>query len=141
MTQTQLLLLPAFVHVALVFYVLLRSGHGRVAAVRAGIVKSSEIDTNRNAYPEPIRNFSNNYQNQFELPLLYYAVLAFVMITGLVDTVLVTLSWAFVASRLAHSFVHTGVNVIATRFKIFTLGLVFLILLWVWFGLRLFVIG
>ena len=114
---------------------------GQHAAVRAGIVKSSEIDTNRNAYPEPIRNFSNNYQNQFELPLLYYAVLAFVMITGLVDTVLVTLSWAFVASRLAHSFVHTGVNVIATRFKIFTLGLVFLILLWVWFGLRLFVIG
>jgi hypothetical protein len=140
-TQTQLLLLPAFVHVALVSYVLLRSGHGRVAAVRAGIVKSSEIDTNRNAYPEPIRNFSNNYQNQFELPVLYYAVLSFVMITGFVDTVLVTLSWAFVASRLAHSFVHTGANVIATRFKIFTLGLVFLILLWVWFGLRLFVIG
>ena len=141
MTQTQLLLLPAFTHVALVFYVLFRSGMGRVAAVKAGIVKRSEIDTNKNAYPEPIRNLANNYQSQFELPVLYYVVLAFAMITGLVDVVLIVLSWAFVASRLAHSFVQTGKNVISTRFKVFTLGLVQLILMWAWFGLRLFVIG
>jgi hypothetical protein len=140
-TQTQLLLLPAFVHVALVIYVLFRSGSGRVAAVRAGLVKRSEIDTNKNAYPETVRNFANNYQNQFELPVLYYAVLAFAMITGLVDTVLVILSGFFVASRLLHSFVQTGKNVIATRFKVFTVGLVLLILMWAWFGLRLFVIG
>ncbi len=141
MTQTQFLLLPAFVHVALVFYVLIRSGSGRVKAVKAGIVKRSEIDTNKNAYPEPIRNFSSNYQNQFELPVLFYAVLAFALIAGLVDTTLIALSWAFVASRLAHSFVQTGKNVIATRFKVFAVGLLFLILLWAWFGLRLFVIG
>ena len=141
MTQTQFLLLPAFVHVALVFYVLIRSGSGRVKAVKAGIVKRSEIDTNKNAYPEPIRNFSSNYQNQFELPVLFYAVLAFALIAGLVDTTLIALSWAFVASRLAHSFVQTGKNVIATRFKVFAVGLLFLFLLWAWFGLRLFVIG
>jgi hypothetical protein len=141
LTQTQLLLLPAFVHVALVFYVLFRSGSGRVAAVRAGIVKRAEIDTNKNAYPERVRNFSNNYQNQFELPVLYYTLLSFAMITGLVDTVLVVLSWCFVALRLAHSFVQTGTNVISTRFKVFAAGLLILVLLWAWFGLRLFVIG
>jgi hypothetical protein len=63
------------------------------------------------------------------------------MYTGLVDTVLISLSWGFVASRILHSYVQTGKNVIRTRFKVFTFGLGFLLLLWGWFGLRLFVIG
>jgi hypothetical protein len=37
--------------------------------------------------------------------------------------------------------VHTGSNIIATRFKVFVAGLVFLVGMWVWFGLKLFVIG
>jgi len=140
-TQTQLLLLPAFVQVALTIYVLYRAGSGKVSSVRQGLVKSSDIDGNKNAFPETVRKFAANYQNQFELPVLYYVLLALVIIAGLVDGVFVALSWAFVATRLAHSFVQTGKNVIATRFKVFTAGLVFLILLWSWFGLRLFVIG
>ena len=141
MTPTQLLLVPGFVHVVLVIYLLSRAGYGRVRAVRTGRLKLHEIDNNKPGHPEAVRNFANNYQNQFELPVLFYAVLAFALIAGLVDTTLIALSWAFVASRLAHSFVQTGKNVIATRFKVFAVGLLFLILLWAWFGLRLFVIG
>jgi hypothetical protein len=140
-TSVQLLLLPAFVHVLLVFYVLFRSGMGRVSAVKSGLVKRSEIDTNKNAYPEAVRNFSNNYQNQFELPVLYYALLPLVLVTGLVDTVSIALSWIFVAARLAHSFVQTGRNVISTRFKVFLFGMICIALMWAWFALRLFVIG
>ena len=141
MTQTQLVLLPAFAHVALVVYLLVRMGTGRVEAVKRRVVKLSEVDTNKQGYPEAVRNFANNYHNQFELPVLYYAVLAFAMNTGLVDTVLIVLSWGFVGSRLVHSFVQTGKNVIRTRFKVFGVGLGFLLLMWGWFGLRLFVIG
>jgi hypothetical protein len=141
MTQTQLLLLPAFVHVALILYVLCRTGSGRVAAVREGLVKRTEIDTNKTAYPEAVRNFANNYQHQFELPVLFYAVLPLVLVTGLSDGVLVLLSWAFVASRVVHSYVQTGRNVIALRFKVFLAGMICLAAMWTWFGLRLFVIG
>ena len=141
MTQIQLLLLPAFVQFALTVYILTRTGQGRVRAVRSGKVKRSEIDSNKSAYPEAVQNFANNYQNQFELPVLFYVVLAFVMITGLVDVVLIVLAWAFVGSRLLHSFVQTGKNNIAFRFKVFVVGLVFLVAMWAWFGLRLFVIG
>ena len=141
MTQTQLLLLPAFVQFALTVYVLTRTGQGRVRAVRSGQVKRSEIDSNKSAYPASVQNFANNYQNQFELPVLFYVVLAFVMITGLVDVVLIVMAWAFVGSRLLHSFVQTGKNNIAFRFKVFVVGLGFLVGMWAWFGLRLFVIG
>ena len=141
MTQTQLLLLPAFVHVALVFYLLYRTGSGRVRAVRARLVKPSEVDTNKDAYPPAVRNFANNYQNQFELPLLFYVALSLVMVTGLVDPVLIVLAWMFVASRLVHSFVQTGRNVITQRFKVFVFGMICLVGMWAWFGLRLYVIG
>ncbi len=115
-------------------------GQGRVRAVRSGQVKHSDIDT-KSAYSETVQKFANNYVSQFELPVLFYAVLAFALATGLIDFVLIGLAWAFVGSRLVHSFVHTGSNMIATRFKVFVAGLVFLVGMWAWFGLRLFVIG
>jgi hypothetical protein len=139
-TQTQLLLLPAFVQFALTVYVLTRMGQGRVRAVRSGQVKRSEIDT-KTAYSETVQKFANNYQSQFELPALFYVVLVLALATELNDYLLIGLAWAFVGARLVHSLVHTGSNRIATRFKIFVVGLVFLVAMWAWFGLRLFVIG
>jgi hypothetical protein len=140
LTPTQHLLLPVFVQVALTVYVLTRMGQGRVRAVRSGQVKRSEVDT-KSAYSETVQKFANNYVSQFELPVLFYLVLLFALVTGLVDGVLIGLAWAFVGTRLVHSFVHTGRNRIATRFKVFVAGLVFLVGMWAWFGLRLFVIG
>ena len=140
MTPIQHLLLPAFVQFALTVYVLTRMGQGRVRAVRSGQVKYSEVDT-KSVYSESVQKFANNYQSQFELPVLFYAVLAFALATERVDFVLIGLAWAFVGARFAHSFVHTGSNRIATRFKVFVAGLVFLVGMWAWFGLRLFVIG
>ena len=140
MSLTQHLLLPAFVQFALTVYVLIRQGQGRVRAVRSGQVKRSEIDT-KSAYSESVQKFANNYVSQFELPVLFYVVLAFALATELIDLKLIGLAWAFVGSRLVHSFVHTGANRIATRFKVFVAGLVFLVSMWAWFGLRLFVIG
>ena len=140
MSLTQHLLLPAFVQVALTVYVLGRMGQGRVRAVRSGQVKRSDIDT-KSAYSETVQKFANNYVSQFELPVLFYVVLAFALATELIDFALIGLAWAFVGARLVHSFVHTGSNRIATRFKVFVAGLVFLVGMWAWFGLRLFVIG
>jgi len=140
MTPTQHLLLPVFAQVALTVYVLTRMGQGRVRAVRSGQVKRSEVD-DKSAYSETVQKFANNYVSQFELPVLFYLVLLFVLVTGLVDGVLIGLAWAFVVSRLVHSLVHTGTNRVATRFKVFVAGLIFLVGMWAWFGLRLFVIG
>ena len=140
MSLTQHLLLPAFVQFALTVYVLTRMGQGRVRAVRSGQVKRADIDT-KSVYSEAVQKFANNYISQFELPVLFYVVVAFALATELIDTTFIGLAWAFVGSRLVHSFVHTGSNRIATRFKVFVAGLVFLVGMWAWFGLRLFVIG
>lgn len=140
MTPSQHLLLPVFIQVALTLYVLVRMGQGRVRAVRSRQVKLRDVDT-KSAYSETVQKFANNYVSQFELPVLFYVVMAFAVATSLVDYALIGLAWAFVGARIVHSYVHTGSNRIATRFKIFVAGLVFLVAMWAWFGLRLFVIG
>lgn len=141
MTTAQLLLLPAFVHVLLIFVILIRTGPGRVKAVRSGQVKLADVRSDSSKWPEPLRQLANNYANQFELPVLFYGVLGFLLITGLADAVVIVLAWAFVASRILHSVVHTGSNDMARRFQAFLAGAAILIGMWAWFGLRLYVVG
>ena len=141
MTLTQALVLPAFVHVALVAAVGLRMGQARVRAAQSGQVRMRDVALDGSKWPDGVRKFANNYQNQFEVPVLYYALLGLLLATGLGDGVAVALSWGFAASRIVHSVIHTGTNVVLWRFRAFLAGFVFLMLMWAWFGLRLFVIG
>lgn len=141
MTVLQWLLLPAFVHVALVFYVGTRMGRARFKAAREGRVKVKDVIVDGSKWPDDVRKFSNNYQNQFEVPVLFYAALALIVATGMVDWVAVALSWIFVASRIVHALIHIGPNIVIRRFQAFLLGFVTVVLLWLWFGLRLYVIG
>lgn len=141
MTITQWLLLPAFVHVAMVFVLGARMGRARVAAARAGTVKIRDIALDNSRWPDDIRKLSNNFDNQFQVPVFYYAVLPLLLVLQLADGVTVVLSWAFVASRIVHSAIHTGANAVIRRFQVFVLGFVLVVLMWAWFGLRLFVIG
>lgn len=141
MTLAQHLLLPAFVHVALVLSLLVRTGSARVGAVRSGQVKIKDIRSDNTKWPEPLQLISNNYANQFELPVLFYALLGFLLIAGLSDTVQIVLAWAFVASRLVHSVIHTGSNDIRQRFRAFLAGVAILTAMWAWFGLRFYVLG
>jgi len=141
MTETQLLLLPAFVHVALVMAVAVRMGQGRVRAVRGGRVKIRDVALDNSKWPDDLRKLGNNYQSQFQLPMLYYAVLALLVTTGLADTTAIVLSWIFIGTRVIHSFIHTGSNVVVQRFNAFIAGFGSLALMWAWFGLRLFWFG
>lgn len=141
MTETQFLLLPAFVHVGLVIMLAIRMGQGRVAAVRRGDVRVKDIALDGSTWPDNLRKLSNNYSSQFELPVLYYAGLALLLATGFADMVAITLSWIFTGTRIVHSLIHIGGNVVVQRFYAFLAGVICLSLMWAWFGIRLFVIG
>jgi hypothetical protein len=141
MTAAKLLLLPAFVHVLLVFVLVVRLGVGRFRAVKSGLVKPRDVALDSTGWPDDLRKLANNYENQFQAPVLFYAALALILATGLADGVMVGLAFAFVATRLLHSFIHTGRNVLLHRFLAFVAGIACLFLLWGWFGLRLLSIG
>jgi hypothetical protein len=119
MTNDKLILLPALIHVALIFFLVIATGRGRVLAVRKGEVRLSEVALDGSRWPDTLRQRANNYQNQFELPVLYYILIALLLATRLVDAVQIIFAWLFLLSRLVHSYIHTGRNILVDRFYAF----------------------
>jgi hypothetical protein len=141
MSIVQWLLLPAFLHVALVTVIGIRLGRARFRAGRAGVVRVEDIAIDSSRWPDDIRKLSNNFDNQFQIPVLFYAILPLLIILVKVDWVQVALAWAFVASRILHSQIHTGRNEVIRRFQVFLLGFILVVIMWAWFGVRLYLIG
>ena len=141
MTQAQLLLLPLFLHVLLITLVGFSTVRARIRSVRGGKTRLKDIALETTAWPDKVRQLGNNFDNQFDVPMLWYACCALLLATGLADWTSVILSWLFLAARIAHTLIHTGSNYVPTRMRIFLAGFGIVFAMWAWFGLRLFVIG
>jgi len=132
---------PVFAQIALIFATLAGVGSSRYMAVKAREVRVSDIALSSDGWSDKIKKVSNNYNNQMQLPLIFYIVVAFFILLGKVDLVAVVLAWAFVASRYVHTFIHVGSNQVLRRFQVFIIGAVIMMSLWVWLALRFYLIG
>lgn len=132
------ILAPVFVQIALTFVLLLWMGRERYACVGRGEVPVAEAAEGRAQWPARVRQIERSFHNQLEIPLLYYALVAFAMIAGTADGLLVALSWLFVASRLAHAFVHVTSNDVRLRGPAYIVGVFVLIGMWTLFAWRVF---
>ncbi len=134
--SVQAVLLPVFALVALLFFLLARMALTRVGSIKAGETKMKDIALGQNAWPTRVAQIGNAYANNLQLPLLFYALVAFAMLTKKDDLLFVVMSWLFVASRYAHAYVHVTSNRVPTRFNMFALGVLILGLMWVIFAVR-----
>lgn len=127
------ILLPVAVQALLTIVILIMMGPARSQSMRENGQQLSDADVQlgRNAWSEQATKLANNYKNQFELPVLFYAVAAFLLITSGVDYPMVALAWIFVLSRIAHTAVHIGPNVVIWRAVAFLVGVVALVAMWV----------
>ena len=124
-------LLPLFVEVGLTFYLLFRLGPTRVGAINRGEVRAKDVALGQKNWPERALQFANAFDNQFQLPVLFYLATALALITRKADLLFVVLSWAFVASRIVHAVIHTSSNEMRHRFFAYLVGVVALALLWI----------
>jgi len=118
------LLWPVMAQVALTLVV-----YVRLAAVKRRALASGSVDLERrglhaDAWPDDVLKVSNNLRNQFESPMLFYALVLVALVGGAVNTVAVVFAWAFVTCRLVHFYIHTGPNTQPWRFRAFTAGIV-----------------
>lgn len=72
--------------------------------------------------PPSVSNPSDNLRNLFELPVLFYAVVLYLHVTGNVDDSHVFAAWVFVAFRVLHSLVHCTINIVLLRFWLYVLS-------------------
>lgn len=127
------ILLPVLAQVLLTLAVLVAMGPARARSLRESgkTIDDGDVRNGRVTWSEQATKVARNYENQFELPVLFYAVVAFALITSAVDVIMVGLAWLFAVSRLAHAVIHIGPNVVTWRGAAFLIGLVALAAMWV----------
>jgi hypothetical protein len=87
--------------------------------------------------PPEVSRVADNYNHLHEQPTIFYAVALAAQLGGAADALNVGLAWAYVATRVAHSFVQATRNVIPVRFTVFSLGSILLMVMLVRTALRL----
>jgi len=132
-----MILLPVFVLVAQIFFLALWMGYERNRAIYAKEVRIKEIALTKEPWPERAKKVANSYHNQYELPVLFFVLVAFAMITRKADLIFVVLSWVFVISRIVHMSIHTTSNNVPRRFFVYAFGLLVLIVMWIYFAIQI----
>lgn len=120
------ILLPMAAMMLLTFLVWLALYFTRVRGMMAQRIHPQKVSTRAamasTTVTERASWTSDNFQNQFELPVIFYALCLGIAFTGMVDGVFVGLAWAFVALRLLHAVIHIGYNRVVHRFYAYLLG-------------------
>lgn len=131
--QPTVILFPVFVQAALTIGLLIALNRARSASMRENgeTFADPDVALGMNTWTPAATKASRSYINQFELPVLFYAVVAFALITSAVDVVMVVLAWVFALSRLVHAAIHIGPNIVMWRGSAFIVGLVAVIAMWV----------
>ncbi|MCM2472915.1 hypothetical protein HGO38_05425 [Rhizobium sp. CG5] len=122
---------PLVAHAFLVFCLYGLLVLRRASVVKSGLVEREAFRENRDE-PTESRVVNRAIANQFELPVLFYAVSILLYIVDADNVVAVALAWLFVATRYAHAFVHVTANRLMLRRPLFMAGFVALFALWIW---------
>lgn len=124
---------PVFIQVGLTFVLLFWAGITRVRLVRRGVVKAADVALRQAKWPEKATQLINAYQNQLELPVLFYLLMVAAFFSGHMTLTLAVLSWLFVGARLLHALVHVTTNEMRRRFFLFLAGALILLATWLVF--------
>ncbi len=123
--------------VLLTLALMLWMGRARVRTVRAERVHIRDIALSGDAWPEDVRKISNNVHNQFERPILFFVLCGTATYLGVTGILMAFLAWAYVATRLVHTFIHVTTNRVRDRFYAFAAGMVVLFAMWLMVAVRL----
>ena len=132
----QMVLLPVFVLVGLTFVLLLWMAGVRTRSLTSGEVKMRDIALGQN-WPARATQIGNAFRNQFELPLLFYVLIALALPLRHADLVIVLLSWVFVVTRFAHVGIFVSSNDVRQRSLAWFAGVLVLFAMWLYFALKM----
>ena len=133
------MIFPVFFQVLLTFIIMFTMGFMRFRSVKQRTVNPKDyvLMTGQEKWPEMIQRVSRSFHNQLEVPLLFYVLVAMVLITGVSMPLMVTLSWVYVGLRYVHALVHLSYNNVLHRFGVFVISCLLLLAMWVMFILEL----
>src|SRR6201995_3298697 len=130
-------LLPVFVLIGLTFALLLGMVGARRSALVSRETKIKDIALGQSNWPTRATQIGNCYRNQFELPVLFYVLIAIALPLRHADLVIVLLSWVFVVTRFAHAGIFVTHNDLNQRSLAWMASALGLFAMWVYFALKI----
>jgi len=132
------ILLPPTALVLLTGFVWLRLGSDRLGEMRSRRIHPQQVATSKQMH-ETMQNVqsADHFRNLFEVPVLFYALCAFLAVTGLTTPLLLACAWGYVVLRAAHTYVHLTSNKVVRRFQVFVASTIVLYVMWGIFAVRL----
>ena len=124
--------------IALVIVVWLRMYVERVGQMQRQRIHPQAV-ASRKAMSERVQDSRavDNFQNLFEVPILFYLLVVLLLIFNRVDEFYIYLSWAFVGCRIMHSLIHITYNKVMHRFPVYVLSCLLLWFMWIRFAIHL----
>jgi hypothetical protein len=133
----QMVLLPLFVQVGLTFALLLGMATARTRALSSRETTFKEIALGQANWPERATQLGNCFRNQFEVPVLFYVLIALALPIRHADLVIALLSWVFVVTRFAHAGIFVTSNDVRTRSLAWFAGVLVVLAMWIYFALKI----
>src|ERR1700740_540794 len=113
--SVQMVLLPVFVLIGLTFGLLLWMAGARRGALVGGETKIRDIALGQPNWPVRPTQIGHCFKNQFELPRLFYILIALARPLRHADLFIVLMSWVFVVTRFAHAGIFVTSNDLGRR--------------------------
>ena len=135
--SAQMVLLPVFVLVGLTFALLLWMAGARRQALVGGETRVRDIALGQPNWPTRATQVGNSFKNQFELPLLFYTLIALALPLRHADLFIVLMSWVFVVTRFVHAGIFVTTNNVQRRSLAWFAGVLVLFAIWIYFALRI----
>ena len=129
MTDVPTLVLPVLAQIFWTLVVLCGLGVTRIRALRHRRADLSRLSISVEGWPSDARKMSNNFDNQFQIPVLFYVVCILATIMETAGPAMTALAWFFVVMRVAHTAVHVTNNYVPLRFAFYMGSLTALILM------------
>ena len=135
--SVQMVLLPVFVLVGLAFFLLLWMATARTKALKARETSLKDVALRQPNWPEKATQIGNCFSNQFEIPVLFYILIALALPLRHADLFIVLMSWVFVVTRLVHTGIFVTSNDLSRRSLAWFAGVLVLFAMWIYFALRI----
>ncbi len=115
------MLWPMLAHIGLVFFLYAWLTVARARAVRRGEADYASFVLGREE-PLHVARITRNLANQFELPVIFYALAVLLIALGRVTWIDVAAGWTFVLGRVIHTLVQTLTDNVALRGRVFVIN-------------------
>ena len=135
--SVQMVLLPVFVLVGLAFALLLSMATMRTRALNGRETSLKDIALGQPNWPTRVTQIGNCFSNQFEVPVLFYILIALALPLRHADLFIVLMSWVFVVARLVHAGIFVTSNNVRLRGLAWFAGVLVVLAMWLYFALKI----